>query len=442
MSISSKSSRLVSQFAMLAWMTLIIPPSTSAQSYTVRKLPTLGSAAPAVYANGINKSGEVVGQANTSTGQTHAFLWSITGGMRDLGTLGNAPSYAEGINANGLVVGYSATASSGWHAFLWSQAGGMQDLGTLPGGTGSLAWAINDSGQVVGEADPANSSDQAFLWTQAQGMQNLGTLPGDYASQAQAINNSGQIVGSSQGYGKMHAFLWTASGGMQNLGTLGGTITYAQSINSSGEVVGGSVAADGKLHAFLWTQAGGMKDLGTLGGPPSDVSVANAINGGGQVVGTANPPGSPYPSSQTLGVIWTGKGGPQDLNNLFPSNGRKPLEVAVGINAAGQIVGGPYANVLTPKMYTTLKSSMNPSKVGQVVTFTAAVTSIAGPPPDGESVIFIDGGTKLGTGTLHHGIAQLSTSRLSSGTHSITAKYVGDVNYAASKSPVLQQIVN
>ena len=90
---------------------------------------------------------------------------------------------------------------------------------------------------------------------------------------------------------------------------------------------------------------------------------------------------------------------------------------------------------------TTLISSLNPSVLGQAVTFTATVTSSATGTPTG-TVTFNDGGTVLGTGALSGGTATLATSALAGGTHSITAVYGGDTNFASSTSPVLTQTVN
>src|SRR6185369_13046597 len=61
---------------------------------------------------------------------------------------------------------------------------------------------------------------------------------------------------------------------------------------------------------------------------------------------------------------------------------------------------------------TAVTSSVNPSAVGQSVTFTATVTG-AGTPTG--SVTFKDGTTTLGTGTLSSGQATFSTSALTLG---------------------------
>jgi hypothetical protein len=86
-----------------------------------------------------------------------------------------------------------------------------------------------------------------------------------------------------------------------------------------------------------------------------------------------------------------------------------------------------------------LVSSANPSSFGQAVTFTATVTSGAGTPTG--TVTFLDGATTLGTATLSGNTATFSTSSLAAGSHSITASYGGDANFAAATSPALSQTV-
>ncbi len=89
------------------------------------------------------------------------------------------------------------------------------------------------------------------------------------------------------------------------------------------------------------------------------------------------------------------------------------------------------ANVLT--------SSANLAFVSNPVTFTATLASTAGSPAG--TVTFLDGSTQLGIGTLSAGIATYTTSSLAAGTHSITASYAGDTNFAPVTSSALTQTI-
>jgi hypothetical protein len=97
----------------------------------------------------------------------------------------------------------------------------------------------------------------------------------------------------------------------------------------------------------------------------------------------------------------------------------------------------------------TLTSSVNPSVVGQPVTFTAAA-SVPGPFPfliQSGTMTFLDGSTVIGTGAINQfGRATFTTSTLALGSHPITASYPGGTSpggqpIAPSVSAVLTQIV-
>lgn len=90
---------------------------------------------------------------------------------------------------------------------------------------------------------------------------------------------------------------------------------------------------------------------------------------------------------------------------------------------------------------TILSSSSNPSFTGGSVTFIANTTSVSGNPTG--LVTFYDGATPIGSSPLSNGLAFFSTAGLATGSHSITAVYGGDANYAPSVStPYIQQVIN
>ena len=131
-------------------------------------------------ATAVNSSGQVVGESNTGTAYNHAFSWTASGSMVNLGTLGR--EQRTRVNDAGQVVGWSEAPDLEPHAFSWTRAGGMVDLGTLGGGRFSLAFDVNEAGQVVGSS-ATPSGGRAFSWTPGGGMVNLGTLGGTSAGQ-------------------------------------------------------------------------------------------------------------------------------------------------------------------------------------------------------------------------------------------------------------------
>jgi hypothetical protein len=86
-----------------------------------------------------------------------------------------------------------------------------------------------------------------------------------------------------------------------------------------------------------------------------------------------------------------------------------------------------------------LSTSSSSIVQGNTVTFTAKVSSSVGTPSG--TVNFLDGTTVLGSATLASGLASFSSSSLSSGSHTITTSYLGDVNFAAATSSTLTESV-
>jgi poly(3-hydroxybutyrate) depolymerase len=88
---------------------------------------------------------------------------------------------------------------------------------------------------------------------------------------------------------------------------------------------------------------------------------------------------------------------------------------------------------------TKLASSLNPSVYGQVVSFSAVVSSHLGWPPDGEVVTLLQGALVLGTAPLSGGTAIFTISPTL--TADIKAIYPGDANFGKSTSNVVLQKV-
>jgi Bacterial Ig-like domain (group 3) len=109
------------------------------------------------------------------------------------------------------------------------------------------------------------------------------------------------------------------------------------------------------------------------------------------------------------GELWTlAKGNVAEIQVWNAQTGKGPVTKKLTVSAAA----------------TTVASSRNPSVYGESVTFTAAVDASVS--HDGETVIFTNGTTELGRGTLSGGSASFTTSALEAGTNSIRAVYGDD----------------
>ena len=86
----------------------------------------------------------------------------------------------------------------------------------------------------------------------------------------------------------------------------------------------------------------------------------------------------------------------------------------------------------------SLTAGGSPSTWSQPVTLTASITPAAA----AGTVVFYDGATQLGSAALSGGSAQLTTTQLAVGSHTLSAAYNPNAGYGASTSPAVTQTVN
>jgi probable HAF family extracellular repeat protein len=364
----AKSSTVLAAIAVLGALTIptiLVAQQSSEHSaatprYSLQVLGTLGGSFS--EGHGLNNSSSVPGQAFVS-GDTalHAFLWR-KGTITDLGTLGGPDSLVSianhSINQKDAVVGVSELSTPDPNGedfcglgtfliclpFVWEN-GAMAPLPTL-GGNNGQASGINNQGQIAGQVEAASPDPcspfalqiEAVIWKDGEIQQILPPLDGgSTATGASAINDNGDVVGLSGCITTVvHGVLWH-HGKPIDLGTLGGSIGLPSipfDINNRGQIVGQSdLPGDTIHHGFLW-QDGVMTDLGNLPGLP--ISLANAINNKGQVVGFSQDANGDDFSA--VAVLWE-NGTITDLNTLIPVGSPLFLMEAVAINDRGQIAG-------------------------------------------------------------------------------------------------------
>jgi hypothetical protein len=254
----------------------------------------------------------------------------------------------------------------------------------------------------------------------------LGSSPGNLVSLL--LGNGDGTFGSSTLYGTgSQAYsaavgdfngdgapdLAVANGGSNTVSILLNTRDTTMSVVSSGSpsVFGQSVTVTTTLAATI---ANGNVPTGTV-----TLKNGNIVIGSGTLVG-----GQSSVSTTTLPV------GSDSLSAVYSGDGNYQPNT-VGLTQTVQMAGTT----------TTLVSSGNPSNSSQLITFTATVISDTTGTPTG-TVTFLDGIITIGSSAVNgSGVATLSISTLSVGTHNITATYDGDGNFNTSTSPVLSQLV-
>jgi hypothetical protein len=85
-----------------------------------------------------------------------------------------------------------------------------------------------------------------------------------------------------------------------------------------------------------------------------------------------------------------------------------------------------------------LSVSPNPAYVGLPVTLTALVTGVGSPTGN---VVFFDGTTSIGNGSLNAGTAVLTTTNLQLGMHALTASFAANSSGGGSSSVVVNEVI-
>lgn len=307
-------------------------------------LGTLGGASS--IAADIDNGGVVVGSAQIASGATHAFRWSATSGMIDLGTLpGDVESQAVAIldsamPDDGQILGFSG-ADGHWTPVVWSSSGATRALAIplLPDATFGRPTAFNTRGQVVGW--DVTNMQHAWVWSATTGKYDLtANVPGGSPEgAATAILSSGAVLLTTRAQTCSttvecwRTYQWSANAGYSALGTPDTDADVAVAglgANENGTVVGWFARSSVGTTAYRWTAASGFALLSHYPGDGFRTGYATAVNASGNVVGTESDPAT----GRYVATIWPATGGIARLSPDDPSS-----SVAVAINATGSVAG-------------------------------------------------------------------------------------------------------
>lgn len=160
-------------------------------------------------------------RANPSS--LEAMRWVGAAAPEPLGQLGGGRySQATAISADGsTIVGHASDASLRAHAFRWTETEGMVDLG-LMGGYNSLATAVSASGEFIagyGLNSLHSTHVTGFIWSEATGKIPLG-IPG-YDVIPTGISADGAFaIGYRQNGNQLGGFVWTPESGVRDFASV------------------------------------------------------------------------------------------------------------------------------------------------------------------------------------------------------------------------------
>ena len=256
-------------------------------------------------------------------------------------------------------------------------------------------------------------------------------------------------------------------------GTASGTVTFmdgsstlgSRTLDSSGQAAYSTSSLAVGPHSITAAYGGDSNYKGSTS--PSLSQVVNQSSTTTSVTSSANPSTFGQSVTFTATVNWSGAGTPTGSVTFMDGGttlGTSPLNgsgqatyttssLAVGTHSITASYGGdsnfsgstsPALSQVVSKISTTtsLQSSLNPSRFGQSVTFTATI-AWSGPGTPTGTVSFSDGAVQLCISPVDNTArATCAVSTLAARSHSITASYSGDSNFQSSTSAGLNQIVN
>ena len=412
----------------------------------------------AVYGGDTNFAGsasaplsQVVNQAGSATalvsatnpslfGQSVTFTATVTAAPPASGTPTGTVTFFDGatnlgtgtLNGSGVATFSTTSLAVGTHS-ITAQYGGDANFGT------STSTPVS---QVVNQAASSTTVTS-------------GTNPSVFG---QAVTFTATVSVTAPGAGTATGTV-TFKDGATTLGTgplAGGVATFSTSTLSVGAhsitaVYGGDTNVTASTSSALSQTVNKTATTTTVVGAPNPSVFGQAVTFTATVTATAPGGGTPtgtatfFDGVTNLGTGALSAGGLATLTTSALTVGAHQVTAQYGGDTNDN---GSTSAILTQTVNqgattTTLTAAPNPSVINQSVTFTATVTATApaAGTPTG-TVTFFDGFTNLGNGPLVAGVATFSTSALTLGTHSITAVYGADTNFAASTSAPLSQVVS
>jgi probable HAF family extracellular repeat protein len=345
------------------------------------------------YAYAVNTAGTAVGQYFDSNNLSHGFMWTASGGVKEVPYPGATQTTCTGINDFGTIVGTYTMASGQSGGFEVvngnflpldlivvgiSSKGYMAGAYTVPGGaiegfllsplgpdqgtsdtitasstaSSTSVYGVDVSGNLVGSYIDSTGVSHGMLLT-AKGQ----LTPIDYPPPAEpettvcyAINGLDDIVcnyadsaGNDQGaIYNAEKKTWTS------IVVPGATVVLAYATNKLGHLAGTYVDSAGNQYGFLLT--GPTGNFTQLRAPNSTFTVATGINSKGEVVAWWGDINNYIHSSSYLKNTWAGENLPGATNVFIGGIDDNSDLSYTWVDSVGNTHGGFY-NATTAQYY-------------------------------------------------------------------------------------------
>ncbi|BDQ02637.1 T9SS type A sorting domain-containing protein [Ignavibacterium sp.] len=251
----------------------------------------------------------VIGTARTINGINYQAIrwWRNDGVITFLGTLGGSGSFnnSEGYSCNAdasIIVGTAAASNNSRHAFKWTASGGMEDLGTFGNVANRFSAATgisDDASLIVGHSEYGGSYTRPCFWLNGS-INELLTAFATSIERGEVTNvspNGNYICGwidDSTTFSNENAYLWSGNPsftgfdiGLLPLVALDQGTSKAFDVNDNGEVVGTATDTLYEDNAFYWYY-GVIENLNLTYGSiipfGSKLISANAISNNGRYI--------------------------------------------------------------------------------------------------------------------------------------------------------------
>jgi hypothetical protein len=375
----------------------------------------------------------------------------LTASTTALTTSPNPASLGQSVSFTATVTGASGTPSG---VVTFNFGDGSTGQATLAGGVVTTTHVYLQAGNFSatasygGDGTFTNSTSSVVAETIGQGATStvLTSTPNPSSVGQPALFTATVTAAPGNPTGTV---TFTFGDGSTATGTVAGNVATAVHSYAASGSFSASASYGGDTNFLASTSAALTQNVGKSATTTALAASANPSNVGqpvtftATVTGSAGPPGPPTGTvtfSFGDGTTATGTlaAGVATASHAFAT----AANFAVSASYGGDTVFGTSTATATQAVgklatTTTLSSSLNPSKPGDSVTFTATVS---GGSPTG-IVTFKDGASVLGSVALAGAAASFTTSALTSGNHVITANYGGDAKFSASISSALTQAV-